>query len=63
MRKICVYFTSPVFKLIALNSKVSEEKRVKLTELWNELEKKSEIHISNSRFPSEKEIKEVVDDM
>jgi lactate dehydrogenase-like 2-hydroxyacid dehydrogenase len=61
MRKIRVYFTSPVFKLIASNSKVSEEKRVKLTELWNELEKKSEIYISDSRFPSEKEIEEIVD--
>jgi len=61
MTKLRCYITSPVFKEIATNEKISEEKRSKLKNLWIDLEDKVDLKISNTRFPSEHELKEVID--
>jgi len=55
-----VYFTSNVFsdKEIGSNEKISESLRKTITNLWQQLDKISEIKIFNGRFPTEEQIKE-----
>lgn len=60
--KTKVYLTSPVFYEIAGHGMISEEKKEKISELWNELREKCDVKVADSRFPSEegilKDIKE-----
>jgi len=55
-----VYFTSNVFsdKEIGSNEKISESLRKTITNLWQQLDKISEVKIFNGRFPTEEQIKE-----
>ncbi|MFX1555197.1 MAG: 2-hydroxyacid dehydrogenase [Promethearchaeota archaeon] len=57
-----VFFTSNVFSSeeIGSNKKISENFRIKIKELWQQLEQISELKIFNGRFPSENQIKNEV---
>ena len=54
------YLTTPVFREIAYNDKLSEEKRKELDKLWKILERNSILKVSDNRFPSESEMKDIV---
>ena len=58
-----IYFTSNVFsdKEIGSNEKISETLRKKIINLWQQLDKISEVNIFNGRFPSEAQIKKEVE--
>ena len=58
-----IYFTSNVFsdKEIGSNEKISENLRKKIINLWQQLDKISEVNIFNGRFPSEAQIKKEVE--
>jgi len=58
-----IYFTSNVFsdKEIGSNEKISETLRKKIMNLWQQLDKISEVNIFNGRFPSEAQIKKEVE--
>lgn len=56
MKKMKCYLTSPVFREIAEHPKVSVEKKNKILELWDKLEHLTELKVSETRFPTEKEI-------
>ena len=55
-----VYLTSNVFSAeeIGSNEKISENNRQTIRNLWDKLNKNSELKIFNGRFPSEEEIKD-----
>jgi glyoxylate reductase len=55
-----IYFTSNVFsdKKIGANEKISENLRKTITNLWQQLEKISEVNLFNGRFPTKVQIKE-----
>ncbi|MBN2156044.1 MAG: hypothetical protein JW776_08375 [Candidatus Lokiarchaeota archaeon] len=60
MKKLKCYLTSPVFREIAEHPKVSDEKKQKITELWDQLKRVTELKISGTRFPSEEEITDAI---
>jgi glyoxylate reductase len=60
IKKPRVYLTSPVFREIASNPKVSAELREKIQALYHELEIISQLVENKTRFPSEAEIYEIV---
>ncbi|MFX1379653.1 MAG: NAD(P)-dependent oxidoreductase [Promethearchaeota archaeon] len=55
-----VYFTSNVFseKEIGSNKKISEFLRKEIIDLWQQLDKISEVKVFNGRFPTKEQIKE-----
>ena len=58
-----VYFTSKVFtyKEIGSNEKISGFLRKTIRDLWNHLDRISEVKIFNGRFPTEEQIKKELD--
>ncbi len=56
-----VYLTSPVFRQMSDNDRVSPLKREKLKELFTTLDESAALFESEHRFPSSTEIKEVVE--
>ncbi|MHA1914280.1 MAG: 2-hydroxyacid dehydrogenase [Promethearchaeota archaeon] len=58
-----VYLTSNVFtnKQIGSNGAISENIRSEINKLWHELEKISELHVFNGRFPTLSQIQEDVE--
>ncbi|UYP48661.1 Formate dehydrogenase, mitochondrial [Candidatus Lokiarchaeum ossiferum] len=58
--KANVYLASPVFYEISQNPMVSPDLQKKIEELFNELREIAEVTISPTRFPSEKELIETV---
>ena len=59
-----VYLTSNVFseKEIGSNEKISQELRKYIKDLWQELDKLSELKVFNGRFPSEEQLQKEVEE-
>ncbi len=55
-----IYLTSPVFHEIANHQKVSEDKKDQIEKLWHELHEIADVFVDSSRFPSEKNIYDMV---
>lgn len=55
-----VYLASPVFLEIASNAKVSENLKQKIKELYSELKNHAHLIVSPTRFPTSKEIRQIV---
>jgi glyoxylate reductase len=62
MEKPKVYLASPVFRKIAEHPRVSESKKQAILKLWDELEKKTQLKVSSSRFPEAEGITSVISD-
>ena len=55
-----VYLTSPVFREIADNPRVSVKYKFLINKVWSNLNTAADVIVADSRFPSEEEIKRVV---
>jgi glyoxylate reductase len=56
-----VYLTSPVFREIADHPKVSVKYKFLINKVWSNLNTAAEVIVADSRFPSEEDIRRVVD--
>lgn len=60
MSKVKCYLTTPVFHEIANHSKVSDSNKKKILELWEKLQQETELKVSDTRFPSKKNITDAI---